>query len=107
MSGPNCFATAVRKSAIDFSENKGLKYEEIKGGVDSSVAIRANGEQPNNKPLAHVSEDGRIHPLYDHLIGTADLAENFADEFGCREWGYLAGLWHDLGRQLQRKEDYP
>lgn len=47
----------------------------------------------HDKPLAHISEDGREHPLYDHLTGTAKLAENFAAEFGCREWGYLAGLW--------------
>lgn len=48
--------------------------------------------------IAHVSEDGRAHPLYDHLLGTAGLAADFAAEFGCREWGYLAGLWHDLVR---------
>jgi CRISPR-associated endonuclease/helicase Cas3 len=25
-------------------------------------------------------------------------AASFAAEFGCGEWGRLAGLWHDLGR---------
>ncbi len=38
------------------------------------------------------------HPLEEHLKGTADLAASFAAEFGCGEWGYLAGLWHDLGK---------
>ncbi|MFZ3064271.1 MAG: hypothetical protein WA277_03170 [Nitrospirota bacterium] len=38
------------------------------------------------------------HRLEEHLKGTAELAESFADEFGCGEWGYLAGLWHDLGK---------
>lgn len=43
-------------------------------------------------PIAHVSEDNRIHPLYDHLLCTAELAGNFAAKFGCREWGYLGGI---------------
>jgi CRISPR-associated endonuclease/helicase Cas3 len=38
------------------------------------------------------------HRLEDHLKGTAELAARFAAEFGCEEWGYLAGLWHDLGK---------
>lgn len=28
----------------------------------------------------------------------AELARGFADAFGAGEWGYLAGLWHDLGK---------
>ena len=38
------------------------------------------------------------HLLEEHLNGTADLAKSFADEFNCGEWGYLAGLWHDIGK---------
>ena len=38
------------------------------------------------------------HRLEEHLKGTAELARLFASEFGCGEWGYLAGLWHDLGK---------
>jgi CRISPR-associated endonuclease/helicase Cas3 len=34
------------------------------------------------------------HWLEEHLKGTAKLAKEFASEFGCGEWGYLAGLWH-------------
>ena len=37
------------------------------------------------------------HILEEHLKGTAELAASFAAEFGCGEWGRLAGLWHDLG----------
>jgi CRISPR-associated endonuclease/helicase Cas3 len=44
-------------------------------------------------PIAHIAEDGRTHGLYEHLIGTAEKAAEFAEEFGCGEWGYLAGLW--------------
>ncbi|MDA8424462.1 MAG: CRISPR-associated helicase Cas3' [Nitrospiraceae bacterium] len=57
-------------------------------------------------PIAHVSEDNRIHPLYDHLLCTAELAGNFAAKFGCREWGYLAGLWHDLGKYSPEFQRY-
>lgn len=40
--------------------------------------------------------------LEDHLMSTAKLAAEFASEFGCGEWGYLAGLWHDLGKYSER-----
>ncbi|MBN1662498.1 MAG: CRISPR-associated helicase Cas3' [Deltaproteobacteria bacterium] len=48
--------------------------------------------------IAHTSEDKRTHSLENHLIYTANLALNFAAEFGASEWGYLAGVWHDLGK---------
>jgi CRISPR-associated endonuclease/helicase Cas3 len=38
------------------------------------------------------------HRLEEHLKGTAELAASFAVEFGCGEWGRIAGLWHDLGK---------
>lgn len=41
--------------------------------------------------LAHVAEDGRVHLLEEHLRGTAELAVQFAAEFGCGEWGRTAG----------------
>jgi CRISPR-associated endonuclease/helicase Cas3 len=47
-----------------------------------------------------------VHPLAEHLSGTAERAARFAGEFGCAGWGYLAGLWHDLGKyspDFQRK----
>ncbi len=51
-----------------------------------------------NVPLAHVSEDGRLHLLKDHLMGTAERAALFSAVFGFGSWGWLAGLWHDLGK---------
>jgi CRISPR-associated endonuclease/helicase Cas3 len=36
--------------------------------------------------------------LEDHLQNVAEMAQGFAKEFGAGEWGYLAGLWHDLGK---------
>ncbi len=51
-----------------------------------------------DEPIAHVAEDGQCHTLYDHLTGTAERAAEMAGEFGCSDWGRLAGLWHDLGK---------
>lgn len=49
-------------------------------------------------PMAHSSDDGRFQGLIDHLHQTAALASKMAADFGCDKWGYLAGLWHDLGK---------
>ncbi|MEO6967341.1 MAG: CRISPR-associated endonuclease Cas3'' [Rhodanobacteraceae bacterium] len=38
------------------------------------------------------------HLLADHLRAVAGLASGFAAAFDSHEWGYLAGLWHDLGK---------
>jgi CRISPR-associated endonuclease/helicase Cas3 len=53
----------------------------------------------DGRPIAHVAEDGgRVHGLEEHLRETARRAGEFAGVFGCGEWGWLAGLWHDLGK---------
>jgi CRISPR-associated endonuclease/helicase Cas3 len=49
-------------------------------------------------PFAHLTPEGRQHALRDHLEGVANLAARFAQAFGSDRWGYLAGLWHDLGK---------
>ena len=36
--------------------------------------------------------------LEEHLRNVAELAKKFGDEFGSGDWAYLAGLWHDLGK---------
>jgi CRISPR-associated endonuclease/helicase Cas3 len=38
------------------------------------------------------------HRLEEHLTHTAELAAEFASAWGAGDWGYLAGLWHDLGK---------
>ncbi|WP_035276725.1 CRISPR-associated helicase/endonuclease Cas3 [Desulforegula conservatrix] len=38
------------------------------------------------------------HLLEDHLQETAELSKKFAEKFHSGDWGYLAGLWHDLGK---------
>jgi CRISPR-associated endonuclease/helicase Cas3 len=36
--------------------------------------------------------------LEDHLKGVARLSAQFSEAFGSAEWGYLAGILHDLGK---------
>ena len=52
--------------------------------------------------LAHVRQrdDGsfEVHDLEEHLRKVAMGAEKFAENFGSQDWGFLAGLWHDLGK---------
>jgi CRISPR-associated endonuclease/helicase Cas3 len=40
----------------------------------------------------------RWQQLEEHLLGVAKLAAFFAGAFSSESWGYLAGLWHDLGK---------
>ena len=60
--------------------------------------------------LAHVrkKDDGSfdIHELEEHLREVAKGAAKFAETFGSSDWGFLAGLWHDLGKysaEFQRR----
>lgn len=36
--------------------------------------------------------------LEDHLFAVAELARKFASAFDAGDWGYLASLWHGLGK---------
>ncbi len=51
---------------------------------------------------AHIrrGNDGvcEAHSLDQHLVATATGAASFAAAFSARDWAYLAGLWHDLGK---------
>jgi len=48
--------------------------------------------------IARRAEDKREQALSEHLHGTAERAAEFASAFGAREWGYLCGLLHDIGK---------
>ena len=49
--------------------------------------------------LAHISEDReRMQTVKEHLLGTAALAEVFAQPFGGGEQAKLAGKLHDIGK---------
>ena len=51
-----------------------------------------------NGYIAHVSDDGRVQYVKEHLENTAEKAGEFASAFGAREVGYTAGLLHDIGK---------
>ena len=59
-----------------------------------------------SEPIAHISDDGRVHTLYDHLTGTANRSEKMAEAFGCGGWSRVAGLWHDLGKYSPEFQHY-
>jgi CRISPR-associated endonuclease/helicase Cas3 len=46
------------------------------------------------------------HDLFVHLRETAQLAGEFASALGSQGWGYLAGLWHDLGKSSAAFQSY-
>lgn len=48
--------------------------------------------------IAHINDGGEEQTIREHLLGTAELASEFADEFGCGGIGYLCGLMHDIGK---------
>src|SRR5208283_539566 len=45
-----------------------------------------------------ITVDRRTHTLREHLTQTAQRAALFASAFGFGQWGWLCGLWHDLGK---------
>lgn len=67
-------------------------------------------ESLKNKPLAHVKplQDGKWveHFLDEHLLAVAELTSRFAAIFDSRDWGYLSGLWHDLGKFREKFQKY-
>ena len=59
-----------------------------------------------SEPIAHITEDGKCQTLLDHSLGTAAKAAKMASSFGSAQWGYLAGLWHDLGKSSREFQSY-
>lgn len=54
------------------------------------------------KYLAHRDQESeREQSLIDHLEKTAELAGQYAEAFGAYQWGYCAGLLHDIGKYSQ------
>jgi len=51
-------------------------------------------------PFYAHSENGQgvKHDLVSHLKSVAELAAEFTGKFGAADFGYWAGLWHDLGK---------
>jgi CRISPR-associated endonuclease/helicase Cas3 len=69
-------------------------------------------ESPSTMSRIHYAHTREGHPEKDwhhldtHLKETARSAEVFASAFGCGGWGYLLGLWHDLGKYSDAFQDY-
>ena len=61
---------------------------------------------------AHIEKDSHgggnasFHLLDDHLKGVASLSAEFSEPFGCRNWGYAAGLLHDIGKFSDAFQEY-
>jgi CRISPR-associated endonuclease/helicase Cas3 len=45
-------------------------------------------------------------PLEEHLRAVSQRAGDFADAFGARAWGEIAGRWHDLGKYSEAFQRY-
>lgn len=57
-----------------------------------------DGEVENPEFVSHISEDGRVEEVMDHLREVAEMAAEFARPFGADKWAYLAGMAHDIGK---------
>jgi len=65
----------------------------------------------NSEIIAHAkeSQEGGFespHYLVEHLKNTARLAEAFAEKFNSGQWGYVAGLLHDIGKSKPGFQEY-
>ncbi|MCK9482394.1 MAG: CRISPR-associated helicase Cas3' [Bacteroidia bacterium] len=60
--------------------------------------------------IAHIKLDDsgnfKIQNLFEHLSGTAKLCAKFTSNFCNGEWGWLLGLWHDLGKYSDEFQEY-
>ncbi|WP_152544063.1 CRISPR-associated endonuclease Cas3'', partial [Thermoanaerobaculum aquaticum] len=64
-------------------------------------------QQLSNDLFAHAAKDqAQRHRLVDHLRAVAEYAGNFAETFGAGAWGYLVGLWHDVGKASEAFQAY-
>jgi CRISPR-associated endonuclease/helicase Cas3 len=50
--------------------------------------------------------ESKWQKLEDHLHNVADRAATFAKPFNAYAWGYLAGLWHDVGKYSAAFQKY-
>lgn len=61
----------------------------------------------NKEFIAHRRErDGEIQSLWNHLVGTSELAGKFAAVIGLESQGELVGLLHDLGKASEEFLSY-
>jgi len=65
--------------------------------IMSVIISHINMKMPDGKQIQNNDE---------HCLGVAELAKNFANEFGFGEWGFVMGLLHDKGKEKQAFQDY-
>jgi CRISPR-associated endonuclease/helicase Cas3 len=71
--------------------------------MSDGMQARGAGGAEIPRVYAHTREgegEESWEPILDHLADTAERAGEFANAFGARAWGELAGWWHDLGKYL-------
>ena len=59
-----------------------------------------------NTVISHIKYNGTdwiIQSNEEHQKGVANLASQFAGEFGMAEWGRVLGLLHDKGKEQQHR----
>lgn len=56
--------------------------------------------------IAHIREDGTEQTLKEHLQNVAKMAEEFAGGKEWKEWAYLAGMLHDIGKYSTAFQEY-
>ncbi len=56
--------------------------------------------------IAHVRSDNQVQSNEEHLLGTSELAAQFASEFQCENWGATLGMLHDLGKYTSDFQEY-
>lgn len=62
---------------------------------------------PTNHAHAHTPNGVNIwHGLKEHLESVAEQAKYFAEKFSAGDFGYYAGLWHDIGKINPEFQEY-
>lgn len=56
--------------------------------------------------IAHVSKDGRIQSLQEHLHNVRILCENYGEKMNLKHTVGLSGLLHDMGKYSERFQTY-
>ena len=56
--------------------------------------------------MAHISCDGRVQTLSDHLSSVSNICREYCSDIGLSEVGFICGLVHDLGKTSNEFQEY-
>lgn len=107
-------STQKRSPLASSQEIAGRKGETVASPETHSAQHRLDMDESSQnrsfRSLAHVAKRPvdcwDEHSLEDHLRAVAMGACTFAEQFRSAQWGYLAGLWHDLGKYAPDFQHY-